>query len=349
VINEEGTSKDNIALRSRSAKVAFVKIKEVLKLKWVHISVKSKLIRTFVLPALFYACGTWKVTAAGQKALLATLCYVLRPCLGLSLLDRVQNSDVMSRSRLIHPGLYVASRRITLAVKLMTAGADRLYVSYFGAEALGGNRISGRVKAQWEARLPNDAFWCGIEISEAKEISRQFREGRDIGDGSLFMRKLSLKSLSKLSNARKNPYQQPERVKEIVCDQCDAKFAEFKELNRHRRDAHLSPQEGGDQKEEHEFRCTALGCTKSYKARGWLQRHWMNWRARNGPDPHPPYPPPSPGPISRQVVVSQSGTPTGGGGIQGNSEASASSWRGDEVVNQLAAADMVNPPFPRNL
>jgi len=63
----------------------------------------------------------------------------------------------------------------------MTADADRLYVSYFGAEALGGNRISGRVKAQWESRLPDDAFWCGVEISEAIDISRQFREGRDIG------------------------------------------------------------------------------------------------------------------------------------------------------------------------
>ena len=96
VINEEGTSKDNMALRSRSAKAAFVKIKEVLKLKWVHMSVKSMLIRTFVLPALFYALGTWKVNAAGHQALLATLCYVLRPCLGLSLLDRIKKSDVMT-------------------------------------------------------------------------------------------------------------------------------------------------------------------------------------------------------------------------------------------------------------
>jgi len=73
----------------------------------------------------------------------------------------------------------------------------------------------------------------------------------------------------------------------------------------------------------------------------------MNWHVRNDPDPHPPCPPPSPGHISRQVGVSHSGTPIGDGGIQRNSEASASSWRGVGVVNHLAAADM-DPTIPKN-
>ena len=109
------------------------------------------------------------------------------------------------------------------------------------------------------------------------EVCQKFRDGRDIGDSSVLMRKLSIRKLAKLANARQNPYQRPPRVKKVECDRCDAKFAEGKELNRHRRDARFDAYDNGGAREYHEFRCTAPGCMKSYKTRGWLMRHQMNW------------------------------------------------------------------------
>ena len=173
------------------------------------------------------------------------------------------------------------------------------------------------------------------------EVCRQFREGRDIGDGSMLLKKLSIRKLAKLANARRDPYQRPSRVKEVECDQCDAKFAERKELIRHRRDAHPDPNEEDGTRIHHEFRCAVPGCMKSYKTRGWLLRHQLNWHKhpRNSPDPNPPYPPTSPGPISRLVMVPQTGSSTEGGGIHRTADVSASSRRGFGVSSHLAASD----------
>jgi hypothetical protein len=61
-----------------------------------------------------------------------------------------------------------------------------------------------------------------------------------------------------------------QRRKGVFCDQpgCQAKFAEKKELFRHKRSAHVA---GPGQQLPHG--CPVLNCSRSFKTRGWLYAH----------------------------------------------------------------------------
>lgn len=74
-------------------------LKEIMKSKELSMNIKRKAFNTCILPCITYGCETWSLTAQHRDKLSKCQRAMERSMLGVKLRDRIQNSDIRSKTK----------------------------------------------------------------------------------------------------------------------------------------------------------------------------------------------------------------------------------------------------------
>ena len=84
------------------AKSAFTSMSKVLTSRYIHMTVRIKVLRCYVWSTLLYGCETWIISVAMQKKIDAFETWIYRRMLRISWKDMVTNEEVYRRMNIIY-------------------------------------------------------------------------------------------------------------------------------------------------------------------------------------------------------------------------------------------------------
>lgn len=98
LITQEGTSKEEIRSRIIQAKIAFNKKKNLLTSRNIDLTIRKRLLKTYVWSVALYGCETWTIGKSEEKRLMAFEAWCWRRMFKISWIERVTNEEVFRRA-----------------------------------------------------------------------------------------------------------------------------------------------------------------------------------------------------------------------------------------------------------
>ena len=166
VINTEGTLKDDTALRIQSAWMSWKKLSGIMHDRKIRRDLKIKLYTTCIRPAMIYGSECWVVNGDCNRRLAVTEMKMLRKICGLTLLDRVQNEEILRMVGL--PGIeeVLRSRRLRWFGHIQRREANSTIKRILNWEMVS-NRVRGRPRKSWRKQIDEDLRSRGITADMA--------------------------------------------------------------------------------------------------------------------------------------------------------------------------------------
>jgi hypothetical protein len=271
-VHQDGSISHDVGNRIKAARSKLRSISDLLASSRLSIGSKVKLIKVYVLSTLYYGAETWNTTARDEDRLNAFLHLCRLRAMGKNYYDKVCVVEAQATVPLPTARHTLSKRRLSFLASLHSQQAPLLPVQALAIQFEHGKRIGGRRVQAWDRRLEGDLqFFNGnrlipMDINTIVQIGKRTNvAGRK-------------KELKKLFNVVIHPQQAAprlvgNRVLNIKCGNtlCNRLFATRKEMYRHRRNDHNPLGTAHSQ----EYKCPIESCFRSYKVKGWLDKHML--------------------------------------------------------------------------
>lgn len=113
---------------------------------------KTKLIDTFLFPILTYGSESWSLTKTKQKVLDVTWMTYMRRCLGVTMLDKVKNEDILKRLNKKPLSAILDEKRHKYLAHVFRMKSDRTTKFMLTATLPGQNWKQGK-KPNWKKQM----------------------------------------------------------------------------------------------------------------------------------------------------------------------------------------------------
>jgi hypothetical protein len=148
-INTKGDFSGEISRRIQLSWAAFNKFKGIFTSK-IPLCLKRKLYNQCILPVMTYGCQTWVLTQAQLNRLQVTQRKMERIMLGITLMDKVNNSIIRAKTRLTDVAVFCKKIKWNFAGKI--ARHNNRWTKIFDWIP-DGKRKRGRPRARWEDEI----------------------------------------------------------------------------------------------------------------------------------------------------------------------------------------------------
>ena len=98
MVTTDGKCDQEIGERIGTAKVAFEKLKSMMKNNKISMQTKIRMLNCYVFSILNYGCECWTISGKMEKQIEAAEMWFLRRILKISRTDRMTNEDVLRRA-----------------------------------------------------------------------------------------------------------------------------------------------------------------------------------------------------------------------------------------------------------
>lgn len=145
---DKNAQKEEIKRRIRLGWAAFNKLEDVLKGK-LPMSLKRRVYDQCVLPVMTYGCETWTLTVEAMEKLKVAQRAMERAMLGVSLRDRIRNTEIRRRTKLTDIAQRVASLKWKWAGHISRREDERWSQKVLDWRPRSGHRNRGKPLARW--------------------------------------------------------------------------------------------------------------------------------------------------------------------------------------------------------
>ena len=174
----ENSTKQEVSIRIKVGWSVFGKYREIFLDRHLPMSPKRKVFNQCVLPAMTYRCQTWSLTKALVKKLETSQRAMERRMLNVKLKDRIRNTTIRQRTRVIDIVKYVANTKWKWAGHIARMKDNRwTIIKHRVADR--GCKISRMTKTSLER------WHCGATRSGMDEDNKGQRKMEDSGGGLL--------------------------------------------------------------------------------------------------------------------------------------------------------------------
>ena len=250
-INDRGTAESAIKHNVTKARRQLVRLRPALRSNMLTLSMKAKLLETFIKPVLLYGLSTIVLRVVDNNPIKAVLNTARRMILGLTSRKELTNEELGMKIPLVNPAAQLQQRRLNL------------WATVSNQNGLTKEILESHIKGRKNMKSSSTKSWFRQIQADSLEV-------------------LGTQGEEWIANpATKPPFKEDHipnlngvnRDRPVVCDdqRCNRRFASVKAMRHHWRSDH---QLGGVEKVGTDGHpCPITGCYKIYKTQGWLKRH----------------------------------------------------------------------------
>ncbi|XP_018652660.1 hypothetical protein Smp_109300 [Schistosoma mansoni] len=253
IINNKGTEDDTITHNISKSKNALIKISPILKSNKLHISTKTSLINTLIIPHLTYSLESIVLRKTDWSRLEAVLNTARRIIL-----------NIKDKKELNIQQLHEKIQLPNIATKIMQNRLNLWYTPYKRPNNIMIKALTSHIENPTKHRNAHTKSWI-------RQLNQDIHEMKNQLPTNWQAQPTKVKITSSNTHHPKiigqrdltHPCQNPN---------CNRMFATMKEMNRHYRNDHNTHNTDPISTTSN-LKCPLSDCNKSYTTLGWLNRH----------------------------------------------------------------------------